>query len=288
MTNEIVLSRNKQIDVMRGIGIFLVVLGHTYHNSGVLYLFHMPLFFMLSGSVLNYTRHSYSIGRRFKGIMVPYFIFSILCFIYWAFVESKFRSIHAEVLFGGYLGTLNVKVQQFINIFLAENSANAYTYNIVMWFLPCLFVADLIYAKIKNLKGIWGVMIAFIALYYLWVSKLPCLIWSLNIAILVVPFIFIGHKGYPKLVKLVSRIPIRNMLVITLLCILLFVFLTIQFNIQSDIRANVIPPFYSFYGMAILGSLIIFCISYLINNLSVVGGANLLFRKEQLDNHVYS
>ena len=62
MANEIVLSRNKQIDVMRGIGIFLVVLGHTYHNSGMLYLFHMPLFFMLSGSVLNYTvNHQYSV-----------------------------------------------------------------------------------------------------------------------------------------------------------------------------------------------------------------------------------
>lgn len=49
-------------------------------------------------------------------------------------------------------------------------------------------------------------------------------------------------------------------------------FLATQFNIQSDIRGNVIPPFYSFYSMAILGSLIVFCISYLINNLSVVGG----------------
>lgn len=155
---------------------------------------------------------------------------------------------------------------------MAENSANVYTYNIVMWFLPCLFVADLIYAKIKNVKGVWVIIIAFIALYYLWVSKLPCLMWSLNIAILVVPFIFIGHKGYPKLVKLASRIPRRNMLVITLVGILFFVFLATQFNIQSDIRGNVIPPFYSFYGMAILGSLIIFCISYLINNLSVVGG----------------
>lgn len=66
MANEIVLSRNKQIDVMRGIGIFLVVVGHTYHNSGMLYLFHMPLFFMLSGSVLNYTRHNYSIGEDLK------------------------------------------------------------------------------------------------------------------------------------------------------------------------------------------------------------------------------
>ena len=33
--------------------------------------------------------------------MVPYFIFSNLCFFYWAFVESKFRPIHDEVLFGG-------------------------------------------------------------------------------------------------------------------------------------------------------------------------------------------
>lgn len=39
MANEIVLSRNKQIDVMRGIGIFLVVVGHTYHNSGIVVSF---------------------------------------------------------------------------------------------------------------------------------------------------------------------------------------------------------------------------------------------------------
>lgn len=281
MASEIVFSRNKHIDVMRGIGIILVVLGHTYHNSGMLYLFHMPLFFMLSGSVLNYTRHKYSIGRRFKGIMVPYFVFSILCFIYWAFVESNFRPIHDEALFGGYLGTFNIKVQQFINIFLAENSTNAYTYNIVMWFLPCLFVADLIYAKIKKAKGLWGIIMAFIALYYLWVSKLPCLIWSLNIAVLVVPFVYIGHKGYPILIKQTSRIRSWNIIVITIVGILFFVFLANQFNIQSNIMGNIIPPFYSFYGMAILGSLVVFYISFLINNLNIVvgGGISLIWER---------
>lgn len=281
MASEIVFSRNKHIDVMRGIGIILVVLGHTYRNSGMLYLFHMPLFFMLSGSVLNYTRHKYSIGRRFKGIMVPYFVFSILCFIYWAFVESNFRPIHDEALFGGYLGTFNIKVQQFINIFLAENSTNAYTYNIVMWFLPCLFVADLIYAKIKKAKGLWGIIMAFIALYYLWVSKLPCLIWSLNIAVLVVPFVYIGHKGYPILIKQTSRIRSWNIFVITIVGILFFVFLANQFNIQSNIMGNIIPPFYSFYGMAILGSLVVFYISFLINNLNIVvgGGISLIWER---------
>lgn len=277
MANEIVLSRDKHVDIMRGIGIFFVLLGHTYHNSGMLYLFHMPLFFMLSGSVLNYTRHKYSIVRRFKGIMVPYFVFSILCFIYWAFLESKFRPIHDDVLFSGYIGTLNTKVQQFINIFLAENSTNAYAYNVVMWFLPCLFVADLIYTKIKDFKCLWGIMIAFIALYYLWISKLPCLVWSLNIAILVVPFVYIGHKGYPILIKLTSRIHSLNIFIITIVGILFFVFLATRFNIQSNIMGNIIPPFYSFYGMAILGSLIVFCISFLIDNLNIIAGGGISF-----------
>lgn len=129
----------------------------------------------------------------------------------------------------------------------------------------------MIYAKIKNVKGVWVIIIAFIALYYLWVSKLPCLMWSLDIAILVVPFIYIGHKGYPTLVKLAGRVPRGKMLVVTLFVILFFVFLANRFNIQSDIRGNVIPPFYSFYGMAILGSLIVFCISYLIDKLHMGG-----------------
>lgn len=151
-----------------------------------------------------------------------------------------------------------------------------------------LFVADLIYTKIKDFKCLWGIMIAFIALYYLWISKLPCFVWSLNIAILVVPFVYIGHKGYPILIKLTSRIHSLNIFIITIVGILFFVFLATRFNIQSNIMGNIIPPFYSFYGMAILGSLIVFCISFLIDNLNIIAGGNFFFRKEQFDNHVYS
>lgn len=41
------------VDIAKGLGIFLVVWGHCLHNNNVLhdviYLFHMPLFFFLSG-----------------------------------------------------------------------------------------------------------------------------------------------------------------------------------------------------------------------------------------------
>lgn len=70
--------------------------------------------------------------------------------------------------------------------------------------------------------------------------------------------------------------------------ILFFVLLATQFNIQSNIMGNIMPPFYSFYGMAILGSLIVFCISFLIDNLNIIAGGEFFFRKEQFDNHVYS
>ena len=45
--------RIEWIDIAKGIGILLVILGHTIalKYSKVLYTFHMPLFFLLSGLV---------------------------------------------------------------------------------------------------------------------------------------------------------------------------------------------------------------------------------------------
>ena len=41
--------RDRSLDIMKGIGILLVVFAHVYHNSGLIYLFHMPLFFYTFG-----------------------------------------------------------------------------------------------------------------------------------------------------------------------------------------------------------------------------------------------
>ncbi len=242
------------------------------------YLFHMPLFFILSGAVLNYAKHDYSFKKRFKGIMVPYFVFSLLSFAYWCFVESRFRPVHDDALFLGYLGTLNVKLQQFINIFLAENSGNSYIYNVVLWFLPCLFVADLIYAKVKKTKFVWAAMVALVAVYYLWVSKLPCWIWSMNIAILAVPYMFLGHRYYPLLNKAVSRWGKMGVLGCMAVCIAVFATIAVWLHPHADMRANAIPPFYLFYGMAILGSFIVFCLAHLVDETRFGGGISYLGR----------
>lgn len=48
-------ERNVTIDIMKGIGIILMVVGHSGYPSflrNFIYTFHMPLFFMISGYLI--------------------------------------------------------------------------------------------------------------------------------------------------------------------------------------------------------------------------------------------
>lgn len=198
------MKRDLNIDIMKALGIILVILGHTYYNSNSIYLFHMPLFFILSGATLTYTK-KYSINKKLRSLIIPYFTFSILSFLYWYFIESKFRPIHDTPLYLGKLSELPTSIQQFINIFIAENTINSFAYNVVLWFLPCLFITDLIYSKIQNKKIEWFIDIILIILYYSWVKNLPCLPWCLNIAITAIPFLSIGKHLYKPIESLLSQ-----------------------------------------------------------------------------------
>lgn len=268
--------RDVKLDIMKGIGIILVVYGHTYSNSSFLYLFHMPLFFILSGAAMSYSAHGYSVYRRFKAIMIPYFVFSVLCFCYWILIESKLRPIHEEALFMGHIGYFPIKIQQFINIFLAENCTNSFEYNVVLWFLPCLFVADFICAGINKIKFQWLAVILAVTSYYLLIDKLPCLPFCLNIAILAVPLIWLGKIGYKFIIKHFNN----HCLVCPVLSMALFVILYEMFSclgIRSNMLANKIPPFYSFYSASIVGSMGVILMSLAISRITIRGGQILAF-----------
>lgn len=79
--------RDQTIDILKGIGIILMVIGHSgapvwLHNT--IYSFHMPLFFIASGwffsekyldTPVDYTK------RKFKGIYLPYLKWSLVFLI---------------------------------------------------------------------------------------------------------------------------------------------------------------------------------------------------------------
>ncbi len=76
--------RIEHIDIAKGIGICLVVIGHTAGLSAGLhdfiYLFHMPLFFIISGYLYHGTHNDYKsyIKKKAKRLLTPFLFFFIL------------------------------------------------------------------------------------------------------------------------------------------------------------------------------------------------------------------
>lgn len=192
-------SRDIQLDVLKGLGIILVVFAHTAHNiaSDFVYLFHMPLFFFLSGAALSFSWDAdYHLGKRLYRIMVPYVAFSLLSFFYWRLVESRFRPVQDGDLFPMLSGMLDMGWQQFLNIFLAFSFEDAFLYNVVLWFLPCLLMAMMVYTCIRRNLGRYEVLgVAVVALlgFVLSDARLP---FCLEIAFVAVPFLWCGRLSY--------------------------------------------------------------------------------------------
>lgn len=120
------------IDVAKGVGIILVILGHSMYGDvflkNVIYSFHMPFFFMLSGYFLNFERSIKSnIKKSFRMLVIPYLLVSFIQILLYAIFEqsSIIPELQTAVIGGG-------------NLFAVEID-----YQPVIWFIPVLFLARL-------------------------------------------------------------------------------------------------------------------------------------------------
>lgn len=82
-------KRIEWIDICKGLGIFLVVIGHTGIAKASqtaydwIYSFHMPFFYMISGLVFNETKYDTFgkyIKRRIKTLVIPFFLLNTILF----------------------------------------------------------------------------------------------------------------------------------------------------------------------------------------------------------------
>ena len=175
------VSRISWIDFCKGIGIFLVVLGHTLRDKNIvmyIYSFHMPLFFFLSGIVFNSTKFDWKtlLKSRFNSLLLPYVFFYLITLFYYIVVESHFRSIGVTSL------------QSFAGMFLAAQIEDYMSHNGILWFLPCLFVVELLCFTVKSIgdtkKEIFVVLLLTFS-GFLIKTPLP---WCLNIAMVCLQF----------------------------------------------------------------------------------------------------
>jgi len=141
-------KRINYIDVARGIGILLVVMGHNDFAAvapfmhKLIYSFHMPLFFFLSGYFLSTATPFWTfVKKRFNGLLKPYF-FTIFMIYFFSISFEKMNFANA-----------------ITRIVKAMYGTGLYIDWVQLWFLPHLFVvsiyAYLFYKVVGRIDSRW-------------------------------------------------------------------------------------------------------------------------------------
>lgn len=163
------------LNIMKGICIVLVVFGHAIipnirENNPILlgvwnflYLFHMPVFFFVSGYLFEFNKYKYTdnrkfIIRKFQLLMIPYFVYSFIsyCGINICTQISKLNSILTHA---GYYYT-DIK-NMIIQILTCEQHMDKH-----IWFIYALFIIFCINIFLKK-KSTLKTGLAMIVIYIL-------------------------------------------------------------------------------------------------------------------------
>lgn len=160
-------KRIEYIDIARGIGILLVVLGHndfaliSPFAYQVVYSFHMPLFFFLSGYFINTALGFWSFtSKRFNSLLKPYlFTVFMIYFVSVSFEKMGFRTALGRIIKSLY-------------------ASGYYIDWVQLWFLPHLFVVSLyafffykLFAKLNSRFVKWAALLATLGLASLFLQR---------------------------------------------------------------------------------------------------------------------
>jgi len=153
-------KRIEYLDIAKGIGILLVVLGHNDFEvislfiQRLIYSFHMPLFFFLSGYFINTSVPFLDFfKKRFNALLKPFFFTIFLIY---------FTSISFEKM--GFNTAITRTVKSLYG-------SGHYLDWVQLWFLPHLFAVSLyaflfitLVSRLRNRWLTWGILLATLAI----------------------------------------------------------------------------------------------------------------------------
>ena len=148
-------DRIQEIDIAKGIGILLVVIGHAtgIQQGGiirnVIYVFHMPLFFFLSGLVLKQEPNEKRLLEDSDlKLLSNYLLYSVLFFGFDLIVRFIFLGMYD-------IATLGTEIIATITLYGIS----------VLWFLSTLFVTKILLRTVLTYMG--GKLYIFILFSYI-------------------------------------------------------------------------------------------------------------------------
>ncbi|MDE6566763.1 MAG: acyltransferase family protein [Lachnospiraceae bacterium] len=245
-------NRIDSIDIFRGIGIIIMVMGHVYFGvtfDHFIHAFHMPMFYFVSGMFFNdkqaekTTVVSY-VTRKVRTLIIPYVFFAILHYLIW--VKWNRENDGVDLLL------------PLTYIF----GVNTYELPIAgaLWFLTSLFLTEIMYFMmvvfIKNRK-VFLVLVIVMALFgnaelYIFETQLP---FAIGAAFVGLGLYHIGHLLFSNREKAFVRWLFNRPLTVSVACggiITVLIFKNGCINMRASDYA-VVPLFW----MNAIGSIIV-------------------------------
>ncbi|NDW08975.1 acyltransferase family protein [Dysgonomonas sp. 520] len=129
------------INTTKTMAIVLVMLTHlsvTYDLRLFSNSFHLSLFFICTGILFSLKQDNFIafVKHKFRHLIVPFFFFAIISYIYYVIVGRNFGNETD--------GDENL-LKYIVGIFYAPASKEFLGFNFPIWFLPCLFVCEIIF-----------------------------------------------------------------------------------------------------------------------------------------------
>ncbi len=221
-------GRYEYLDIAKGIGILTVVWAHILligWSHQLIYAFHMPLFFFISGMLFKKEKYSSFmdfIKRRFLRLFPSYVAYSIVTWVIWAL----FRFIrHDEV---------DSYIMPLCQTIIAQGSGEFMVHNSALWFVPCLFAVELMYFSIAKFQTKFIVLVCMscaiisFGLGNIFGSAYWFLLpWNFDAALIAMAFygggnILAKYKGNQRISDFVKNTPFYSFITLTSLLVILY------------------------------------------------------------------
>lgn len=146
-------NRFKNMDMMKALGIIYVVFGHTLVNPmhDFIYMFHMPLFYFVSGFFYNekYTFQPLTfIKKRIKTLYIPFLKYELI-FLSLHNVLYNINLYSDRVFYRNEAGALYTSADFIKNIFKIITFCNTEQLLGAFWFFTVLFTINIAFIAIR-------------------------------------------------------------------------------------------------------------------------------------------
>jgi acyltransferase len=250
----VILNPSKQriewIDVAKGIGILLVVLGHSGFSLNIrwwIWSFHMPLFLLLSGlvfSINKYPDFSFLFEKRNISLLRPYFLFTLIVLLLLFFIQPDYPYLVKSTIIYGWA-------------------------TIALWFIPVLYLTEFLYYFIrKNLSDKQTLLFLILnSLFGYALSRYNVHIpYKVEVIFTSVLFYGIGNLFFSEINKALNRFSMLVVITAGLFCLLINLVFCYLNYIRFDMSSNSIGNYFCAYISALSGISFIILISFLITS----------------------